>query len=459
MLKTICRISIVFLTITYVTSPFHSVDLRLWTFVNALAILVCAVPLMGNTFRRSALFFFCSGAMLLAQAGQPFAEWLAGVISLLNIVAILAIMQLFSIPIQIGKYSAALETLLIRQFANETGLFLFVTAATHIFASFLLFGTIPVMLSLFGDILQRNTSDYKRFAATALSRGYSLVVLWTPGGVNILLVLQATGVSWSEIVLPGMMLSISGVLLSILIERRRFPAGGCRSAYTGGWPIDLSLQEAWLKLTDILAVVGGLVALIILLESAGFAGPTTRILYSGLIIVSLWLLRLGKQPGFSAAVADYWHNGLLKTVDLAALFICMGLFSRGVVLSGFLDFMRPYLLTVVALLGPSGLLTVIPILIVAAALGGLHPFISIVILGKMIMSLDLPVSAKSVAMALSLGGAVSYAVSPFAGIVLTLARFLDTTPVNIALRWNWIFSSSLIFFGVMFIFWLNLVWV
>lgn len=455
MLKTICRIAVVILTVTYVASPFHSFDLRLWTFFNALVILTCAVPLMGGAFRRSALSFFVIGLALLLYAQQPFAEWVAGVISMLNIVAILVIMQMFSIPITIGNYSVALEALLIRQFSREASLFLFVTVSTHVFASFLLFGTIPVMLSLFGDLLKRNTADYKRFAATALSRGYSLVVLWAPGGVNILLVLQTTGADWVDVFLPGLAFSIIGVLLSLMVEYRNL--SGAEQPPSPAAPADntVTLRSAWIKLADVLTVVAGLIIAILLLERAGFASSNTRVLFSGLMVVVLWLMRLYKQPGFRSGFFDYWENGLLKTIDLAVLFICMGLFSRGVALSGVWEFTQPYLILVINQLGYSYLLAGLPILIVISAVLGLHPFVSMVIIGKTVMSLGLDEPVVPLALALSFGGAVSYVVSPFAGIVLTLAQFLDSKPADIALRWNGIFSVILLGAGMVYIVLLN----
>jgi hypothetical protein len=133
----------------------------------------------------------------------------------------------------------------------------------------------------------------------------------------------------------------------------------------------------------------------------------------------------------------------------------MGLFSRGVALSGVWEFTQSYLILVINQLGYSYLLAGLPILIVISAVLGLHPFVSMVLIGKMIMSLGLDEPVVPLALALSFGGAVSYVVSPFAGIVLTLAQFLDSKPADIALRWNGAFSVILLGAGIVYIVLLN----
>jgi len=454
MLKDICRISILGLAAIYVMGPFHSLDLRWELFVCAVLILLCSVPYMSQSFRRSCLLFFTAGAALLIIFRQPFAQWVAGMVSMLNIIAILAVMQLFSIPIRIGNYNAALETLYYKKFNNEFKLYLFVSLITHFFASFLLFGTIPVMFSLFGDLLKRYTSDYKRFTSTAISRGYSLVILWAPGGVNILLILQATGVSWADIFVPGLLLSLMGIGLSLLMERSRFSSIMCKPVCCEDAKQRvncLTLSGALKILFDVVAVIVGLVVLMYIFDRIGFATTTTRILFSGLIIIVLWLLNLRHKPGIRRGFIEYWNEGMLKTIDLSALFICLGLFSNSVLHSDFLFYVQPALLAATSFLGPSVLLLVTPLIIVLCAVVGIHPFVSLVILGQMIVTMDLGVPLIPLALALSLGGALSYVVSPFAGIVLTLSRFLDSRPTDIAWRWNWQFCIAYLILGISFI--------
>lgn len=452
MLKTLCRSSILGLTALYAADPFHNIDLRPIRFICAILILFCSVPTMNPSFRRSSLFFFLAGAALLVMFHQAYGEWVAGMVSMLNIIAILAVMQLFSIPIQLGKYNAALETLYYKKFDNEFSLFFLVSFITHFFASFLLFGTIPVMISLFDNLLKRYATDYKRFAATAISRGYSLVILWAPGGVNILLILQTTEVSWVDIFFPGFILSMMGIGLSLLMERSRLSTHKLESGKILHQPEnEMTISDALKKMFEVFAVIVGLIVLMVVFDWTGFATSTTRILFSGLIVVGLWLWHLRNQPGLRQELEDYWNVGLLKTMDLSALFICLGLFSNSVLRSNLLAYAQPVFAEMTAFWGPSILLLGTPPIIVLCAVMGLHPFVSLVILGQMIVGMDLGAPRLPLALALSLGGALSYIVSPFAGIVLTLSRFLDSRPTDIAWRWNWQYCIIYLVLGIFFI--------
>ncbi len=206
------------------------------------------------------------------------------------------------------------------------------------------------------------------------------------------------------------------------------------------------------KLAEVFAVIVGLILLMVSFDWVGFATPTTRILFSGLLVAVFWLLHLRQSPGVRQSFNEYWNTGLLKTMDLSVLFICLGLFSTGVIRSGILLFIQPVMLMAASCFGPGIFLIGTPVIIVLSAIVGLHPFVSLVILGQMIVVLDLGVPMIPLALAMSLGGALSYIVSPFAGIVLTLSRFLGSRPTDIAWRWNWQFCVSYLILGISFIF-------
>jgi hypothetical protein len=95
-------------------------------------------------------------------------------------------------------------------------------------------------------------------------------------------------------------------------------------------------------------------------------------------------------------------------------------------------------------------IVMLPLIIIVASLIGIHPFISIIMVGQVLTSLQLPVAPVTVALCLALGGSVSYAASPFAGVIFTLAKYADCSPRNIAFKWNWRFCSILFVEGILF---------
>ena len=81
------------------------------------------------------------------------------------------------------------------------------------------------------------------------------------------------------------------------------------------------------------------------------------------------------------------------------------------------------------------------------AMIGMHPFIVIIILGQILMALNLPLSPLIIAIILLFGSMLSYMLSPFAGMVLTTAKFLDVSIYEVGLKWNGLFGLILFLLG------------
>jgi hypothetical protein len=359
------------------------------------------------------------------------------------------IMQLFSIPIDIGKYNLAVRYWVQKSVKGETALFFLTTVVTHVFSSILLFGTIPVMVSLLGDTLKRSVSSYERFISSAVSRGYALVVLWSPGSINVLLVVQATGVSWIEMLVPGLVLSLIGIATSVFLESKLVLSDDPVKVHGPEHPSSLTGSAARRKTYQIFFAILGLILITLVLEKLKFGLFSNRVLFAGAIVALIWTSFFVRQPGFKDTLKKYWKNELPKNIDMSPLFLSLGLFSTAIEKAGFIAMIQPDLQVIANSIGILSL-AVLPALMIALAVCGIHPFISIVMIGTVLTSLHLPISPISLALCLSLGGALSYIFSPFAGIVLTLAKYINCRTTDITFRWNWIFSSVMFVEGVVF---------
>ena len=446
-MKLLCKIAILTVTMIHLIQPFYPRDLSIGLFIATLLLLASAIPLQTASFKKITLIFLIAGTLLLLYAKEPPRVWIQTTTSMTNIIAILTVMQLFTIPIETGKYSDVIAFWLNRSFKKESSLFLFTTLVTHLFASFLLFGTVPVMVSLFGQVLRKSVSNFERFTAAAVARGYALVVLWSPGAINVFLVLQATGVQWTELLVPGLLLSLLGIVISYFFEttmvlsKRKLAIIPIRT--------DLQLAEAKRKSIHIFAVVLGLVFTTMFFEQLQIGTNASRIILAGLSVSVIWIANYLYDPKLPAVLKDHWENGVLKTVDLAALFVAMGVFSGAIDQTGILLSMQPHLQAFANQIGIFSII-LIPLLMIVLAVIGIHPFILIVMLGKLLTSLHLPIPNVSLALALSLGGSISYILSPFGGIVLTLSKFIDAKATDIAFRWNLAFSIIYLTAGILF---------
>ena len=423
----------------------------------AVIVLAAGFPFMARSFKIASCLFLGLGTALLVWGGRPAAEWLVGASSMSNIVVLVAVMQIFYIPIRLGGYDEALWTWSERRFTTKNSFFAFITVVTNILASFLNIGSVPILVSLFEDALRRRMGNYKRYFSVAVSRAYFLMSLWSPGSVNLYLVVQSSGVRWSAVFFPGLLLALLGMVFSYFIELGKGGLLGPGSAEEAAprtsrrGEHEAAEESGAAKIFHIPLVALAFVLSIFLMELSGFASSGQRIIIAGALIAALWTLGLSRRPGLAPLLESYWKDGMMKAAEVGPFFVAIGVFSQGLQRSGILDYQGPAIRTAIGALGPVSIVLAAA-LIVALSIVGLHPFITIVLFGTLLSEAGLSVPPLTIALALSVGGAAAYMISPFAGVIMTLARLLDVKPSDLAIRWNWRYSLSFMTLGLIFSF-------
>ncbi|MEN6565067.1 MAG: hypothetical protein ABFC57_02055 [Veillonellales bacterium] len=448
-MKSICRFAIIFVALYHVLTIFIPVKVPLLLFLLTALLFCSGICLQERGFRKITLFFLLAGSGILGYYRLAPEVWMESFVSMTNVISIIVVMQFFTLPIELGGYAGSVEYWLRKSFKKESSLYLFAMLVTHAFSSFLLFGTVPVMVSLFSKALKNNIANYKRFLATAIVRGYALVLFWAPGAIIMLLVLQVTQVSWFDLVVPGFLLSLIGLATAYGLEHvtrlnKIIPAAAGRPEDR---PEAKSLART--QAVHILLVVVGLLLLVALFDAFSIGFGTGKILLSGLIIAGLWLFYYRRHAEMGSTLKQYWRDGVMKAADLSVFFISMGLFAGAVDKSGILMQIQPILQQGVNQLGSFSIIAV-PLLFIFLAMAGIHPLILAVIFGKVLTGLSLPLPLVSIALLLVLASAVSFVVSPFAGMVLMTAKFLEVKPMEVAVKWNAGFCALFLAEGILF---------
>ncbi|KAB2950943.1 hypothetical protein F9B85_13720 [Heliorestis acidaminivorans] len=448
-MKTICKIALFLLAGIHLIKPFVPVDFTILLFITTLLVLGTGIVLMGQGFRIITFVFLILGVGLLLFYGQPFEVWISSINALTNVVAIVAIMQLFAIPIAVGQYDRVVRYWITKSSQGERGLFLITTAGTQFLTSLLMFGSIPVMIAILGDTLKNCVSNYQRFVATATVRGYGLAALWAPGAINLFLVMQATGVYWSDIVLPGFLLGILGIFISYLLERKVQLSSQNYSLAVEDNQQKVSPSEAQKKSFFLVFVLICLGLLIFLFDQLAIGTSSNRVVMAVALVTFLWTILHFRNPALTRTLKQYWDHGALKTVDLGPFLVAMGLFSGALEHSGLITELQSLLQIYINSLGIFAIF-LIPFLMIVASLVGIHPFITIVMFGKILIALHLPISDVTLALCLALGGSLSYIISPFAGVTIALSNYVDAKVWDVTIRWNWLFVAIYFIVGVSF---------
>lgn len=458
-LKTLFRIGILIVVGLHLAGPLLPFSTQDLMFIPAILVLVTGFPMMSGGFRKATGIFLLLGSAMLAISGQPAAAWMAACASMTNIIAIVAVMQTFSMPIRLGDYNSAMHSWLGGRLKSRKGLFLFTTLTTHLLASLLNLGAVPVTVSLLENTIRRRIPEYERFFAAAMTRGYVLAALWSPGAVVLYLILQATGLSWARLFVPGFILGLVGIAMSYLMEKRKggfldeVPKKGLRPVEDSISPVASGMAQPGSyagsrevsRASHVLIVAFAFVLVLMILETTRIGSSSGRIILAGVFVSLGWLALLSRRPGLAGVLKSYWSSGLMKAAEIGPFFVAMGIFSGALEKSGVMGFIAPIFQSASDSLG-AGAVVFIGLVIVLSSLIGLHPFITIVLFGKILAHADLPIPVLTVALSLTVGAATSYMISPFAGMIMTVSRLLDAKTTDIAIRWNWRFC--VLFFGV-----------
>lgn len=130
----ICVALIVIIALLQMISLFKIFDFQYLIALCGMLIVFLGIKIMSNNFRKMVRVFLFLGILLNVYTQQSLAAWVNGINYMLNIAAILVIMQLFVIPIKIGNYAAHFNHLLLKVFDNErTIYFFFLSNCKHVF--------------------------------------------------------------------------------------------------------------------------------------------------------------------------------------------------------------------------------------------------------------------------------------------------------------------------------------
>lgn len=448
MLKNMQRLILAATAISILLEPLVPFALSTLISLLGIALFLAVLPTIKPKNRILPLVIVTAGLGIMWSTSQPFGVLLGGAGSMLGIVSILIVMQLFSIPIQLGTYTRDIEYLLFKYINKEQGLFFFTTIISHFFATFLLFGTIPVMLSLLGEPLKNNVQNFERFAATSMARGYALMISWAPGAVMFLLITGITKLEWNQVFLPGILLSVIGIATSVFLEGHlSLSKHTIISTQSEQQAVDD--KEAWKSVLEIVLVILSMIVIIFTLEKNKIFPSTYCVMISGLAIFSVWMLKFLKSPDLKSVVKQYWQEGLLRAVDLAIIFVAIGILTKVVEAADLINFFYHYI--GVEKWG-NLVIAIIPLLTIFLAYFGLHPMITVTILGSIFMSSQGLIPPTAIALALLLGSIVSFIVTPLNGINLTLSNYLNRPASQITLQWSGLFSIIFLAEGIALIY-------
>lgn len=444
------RFFILLLVLLQIVGMIFKFDLTFITFLVCIPIFALGITRLSNSFKIATAIFIVAGIVLLFTGIFSIYVLAKAWTSMIDIVVLLVVMQLFMLPVTVGNYQKAVEQFMENKLHTPKSIYVFVMLITHLLSSILSMGTVSIVISVLGDSIKRRVKDYEHFSGTAITRAFTLGTLWAPGAATIFLISTVTKVQWSSLFLPCILLGVLGLVLAYLMESKK----------TYLKPINKPAQSNLNKnkgqsLVPVLLAILGLLILSFVFMHFKIGSSMDSVTLAGFIVVGLWLLllslfksKINIQPA-APAVKEYLNRGIFSGAALAPFFIAIGTFTYGFEHSQLSVLLIRTLRPIFAQLGWY-LVILIPSIVVAASLIGIHPLASVALVGKIVMSAHIAMSPLLIALSLNIGSVIAYMVSPFAGIIIIVASLLNVKPTTISLRWNWLFCIMFAILGLSF---------
>jgi hypothetical protein len=130
--RNLFRISVLAIVALNLGGTLFGLTMEIPLFIAAVVAFVAGFPLMSRGFQKAAVIFLALGIAMLVLGRQPAELWIKAVGSMTNVIAIVAVMQTFAVPIRIGGYDAAIKSWMEGRFRRKSSLFFFMTLTIHL---------------------------------------------------------------------------------------------------------------------------------------------------------------------------------------------------------------------------------------------------------------------------------------------------------------------------------------
>lgn len=245
---------------------------------------------------------------------------------------------------------------------------------------------------------------------------------------------------WSSYLLPAASLALIGLLLAgakPYIQRRKegfLPDSAPAQPHAQGKVLFLCLI--------ILSIIIGISAL----GSVFPHSTSSEIMVFDVSIVScLWLLSQCRKPSMKQELQKFASKTLPGMGSLNTFFITMGIFSESLQYAGFNHILEDKA-EIFRQMPCMLILLILPLIIIGFSMVGIHPMVSLAVLGPVLLQLVGSASAMQLALSTAMGCCLAYMISPFAGLILLLSQLLDLAPKQLALEYN--FLHALVYYIV-----------
>ncbi|MFD2503605.1 hypothetical protein ACFSS9_03075 [Paenibacillus septentrionalis] len=304
---------------------------------------------------------------------------------------------------------------------------------TQLIAIFVNVGSISIMYNL---ITVHPAARNLRLLSTALNRGFSGAMLWSPYFAGMALMTSQLGLSWSTI-LPWMLfLAAATIVVSVLVEwKLLFTKEEASIEQEEKQPIQKNYRNTYISLALYLLLT---ISIVLLLEQSISYPMVVIICFSAIVFPFMWSALVRELSNFKQGVKNHLTVTLPSMQKEITLFLSAG-FISGAIKTMNLGTGLVELLAMINLpLSFTFSIATMLLIVITAALG-LHPIVLVTIIASTISPESVGVSPYFVAILLLGSWSISNPISPVSAVNNILASLTHKDVFQFS-RYNYRFT-------------------
>jgi hypothetical protein len=412
----------------------------------AFAAWAMALGRADRTSRKISLVLVTVGSLLFLRSHASANLVVGSFAENTNVLMIMTLIPLIGAAVELGGYSEALAEA-SRKVTGPTSLYVLSTLLAFAIGSVLLNAAIALLWVVLFPVAQRASKDPTGFLVRSLPRGFNASLLWTPASPSIAVALSVTGAAWGAIAGPGFAMSVAVLAIAIAIEWRGLAAEENAHIERDAEPGARARLDP-VTIRKLIALAAGLVSLIasiIIVESFG-ATIYQAVLPCVFGTLLVWLTLLRKVAEGTRSLAKRLDEAMSGMSSQFLLMTTAGFIGTAVKtaaakgLPGFLG-------TIAG--NPAWFALAVSSLVLLLSILGIHPQIGIVITYSLVARLARNYPAGYVCLALLLGAALGFSVSPVSATMLVTSSCAGTNTIEVGLKRHWKYVLLVLPVGVL----------
>ena len=420
----------------------------------AILFLVISIPQLKGFMRYLIYFMLLAGTIMFFSSGRGFLEYLLGIQDMVNVLCVFMVLELIGFPVAITDLRPLFRPML-KATKKPAFLFSLLSFVSMVLGSIINMAIVPLIYYSMWESLQERGLGYTRNLAVSLKRGLALSLFWSPFGIMMAVIIEYSGVPWIQIAPITFFLALVALLVSFFSE---YLLSRGKAMVAGGLDLPPDAGEHfWKTFRTLTSYVFTLIAFVLAINSYTSLGMIDTLIIISVIVPLAWSLVTGILPTYLQKTVQYFQIKVPGYGQPFSLFIAAGVFAVGLRSFGFESLLDQFLLLSFETLGSIGIIMIIVSVIMLLSWVGVHPVVSLVLIGQNLNFQSGIIPPLYYAIAMIIGGSLSNLTSPISAVTLVTAGLFQKNPFEVGITWNALFIVMflcilpLIFFSLMHI--------